>query len=104
MESYAWPGNIRQLNNVIRVAIALMDDDESLITESHLPEELFETTIQPKHPDKTASTSATGKGSLEEIGRLAALNALETAGGNVSAAARLLGVSRNTLYRKLGRL
>lgn len=104
MESYAWPGNIRQLNNVIRVAIALMDDDESRITESHLPEELFETTIQPKHPDKTASTSATGKGSLEEIGRLAALNALETAGGNVSAAARLLGVSRNTLYRKLGRL
>jgi transcriptional regulator of acetoin/glycerol metabolism len=41
---------------------------------------------------------------MEEIGRHAAQNALETAGGNISAAARLLGVSRNTLYRKLGRL
>jgi transcriptional regulator of acetoin/glycerol metabolism len=41
---------------------------------------------------------------MEEIGRQAAQNALETAGGNISAAARLLGVSRNTLYRKLGRL
>ena len=109
MEAYAWPGNIRQLNNVIRVAIALMDDDESLITESHLPEELFETPIQLKHPDilsgaSVQSGNALANGSLEEIGRQAAQNALEAAGGNISAAARLLGVSRNTLYRKLGRL
>lgn len=109
MEAYAWPGNIRQLNNVIRVAIALMDDDESLITESHLPEELFETPIQLKHPDilsgaSVQSSNALANGSLEEIGRQAAQNALEAAGGNISAAARLLGVSRNTLYRKLGRL
>ena len=43
MEKYDWPGNIRQLFNVIRVAIALLDEGETLITESHLPEELFET-------------------------------------------------------------
>jgi transcriptional regulator of acetoin/glycerol metabolism len=103
MEAYAWPGNIRQLNNVIRVAIALMDDDENLITESHLPEELFESPIQPL-VQKTAIGAVPGAGSMDEISRQAAQNALEAAGGNVSAAARLLGVSRNTLYRKLGRL
>ena len=116
-EAYAWPGNIRQLNNVIRVAIALMEDDETLISESHLPEELFETPANPKAaelascriPAWSANPAAPAAGvpggtSLGEMGRQAAQNALEAAGGNVSAAARLLGVSRNTLYRKLGRL
>ena len=105
MEAYAWPGNIRQLNNVICVAIALMDDDETMITECHLPEELFETPIQPRMQEaRLGGINIPANGSMEEIGRHAAQNALETAGGNVSAAARLLGVSRNTLYRKLGRL
>jgi transcriptional regulator of acetoin/glycerol metabolism len=110
MEKYNWPGNIRQLFNVIRVAIALLDDGETLITESHLPEELFET-----NPFSGSSTSAAtsdpwaaaplenSAGSLEEIGRQAALRTLEAAGGNISAAARQLGISRNTLYRKLGK-
>jgi transcriptional regulator of acetoin/glycerol metabolism len=111
IERHAWPGNIRQLNNVIRVAIALLDDGESQITEEHLPEELFE------QPPLSACTPATGAvpaaaralpplagASLDEIGRQAALRALEATGGNVSAAARQLGISRNTLYRKLGRL
>ena len=112
LEDYSWPGNIRQLNNVIRVAIALMDDGETLITEHHLPEELFETPLfeaptQPQFsnsPTSLAKMESGNTGSLEEIGRQAAQNALEAASGNVSAAARLLGVSRNTLYRKLGRL
>jgi transcriptional regulator of acetoin/glycerol metabolism len=116
-EAYAWPGNIRQLNNVIRVAIALMEDDETLISESHLPEELFETPANPKAADMAScrlpawpanpaapAAGVPGGTSLGEMGRQAAQNALEAAGGNVSAAARLLGVSRNTLYRKLGRL
>jgi len=108
IERYDWPGNIRQLFNVIRVAIALLDDGENLICECHLPEELFE--AEPPMP--TACTGAQwaaapldqGSGSLEEIGRQVAQRALEAAGGNVSAAARQLGISRNTLYRKLGRL
>ena len=110
---YAWPGNIRQLFNVIRVAIALLDDEETLITESHLPEELFEVPLQTT--PSLASQQERGAwqaapldggvaGSLEEIGRQAAQRALELAGGNISAAARQLGISRNTLYRKLGKL
>jgi transcriptional regulator of acetoin/glycerol metabolism len=114
MELYSWPGNIRQLNNVIRVAIALLDDDEDTITDAHLPEEMFESSMAGKPgpcrvPDSVAGSAASEQPavgsarSLEEIGRQAALRALDAAGGNISAAARQLGISRNTLYRKLGR-
>ncbi len=109
IEGYAWPGNIRQLFNVIRVAIALLDDDETLIGETHLPEELFEAspfsrgTPAPTH-DPWAAAPLDGSNSLDAISRQAAMRALEAAGGNISSAARQLGISRNTLYRKLGRM
>ena len=109
---------------MIRVAVALLDDDESLITEAHLPEEFFETpaacplppcgsgalglAAMPAAGAATVPTPgeapATGATSLDEIGRQAAQRALTAAGGNVSLAARQLGISRNTLYRKLGRM
>jgi len=109
--NYPWPGNIRQLFNVIRVAVALLDDDESLITEAHLPEEFFEIPDTGVCPPAIAPLAATAlpvpagtPASLDEIGRQAAQQALAAAAGNVSLAARQLGISRNTLYRKLGRM
>lgn len=108
IEGYAWPGNIRQLFNVIRVTIALLDDDEDCIHESHLPEDLFEAPMaDTRHGGETQWAAApleNQMGSLEEISRQLAQRALDQANGNVSAAARQLGISRNTLYRKLGRL
>jgi sigma-54 dependent transcriptional regulator, acetoin dehydrogenase operon transcriptional activator AcoR len=112
-ERYDWPGNIRQLNNVIRVAIALLDDDEDTIGEAQLPEELLEEApvigISHAHAVPAITTAAMSRASddttsLEEIKRHAVMRTLEAQGGNISAAARMLGVSRNTLYRKLGRL
>ena len=108
IEGYGWPGNIRQLFNVIRVAIALLDDDETLITETHLPEELFEVPLAAPAVatpafDPWAAAPLEGQNSLDAISRQAAQRAVEAAGGNISSAARQLGISRNTLYRKLGR-
>jgi transcriptional regulator of acetoin/glycerol metabolism len=102
IEGYAWPGNIRQLYNAIRVAIALMDDDETQIDIHHLPEELFEEApiARPANPSENSSPATNA--SLDQLGRQAARDALAACGGNYSAAARRLGISRNTLYRKLG--
>lgn len=110
--AYRWPGNIRQLHNALRVAIALLDEGDELITEQHLPEELLEgplplpvqVTNGGDTPTWLTEPQVTGTTSLEEISRQAALRAMEAAGGNISAAARRLGISRNTLYRKLGKL
>ncbi|WP_374266772.1 sigma-54-dependent Fis family transcriptional regulator [Zoogloea sp.] len=115
---YRWPGNIRQLGNVIKVAIALLDDDEEIIETWHLPDDVFEE-IESLAPAAAgapraletaagvdaapAAGGAAAFGRLEEIERDMIQRTLEAENGNISAAARRLGISRNTLYRKLGR-
>ena len=115
----SWPGNIRQLNNVIKVAIALLDDDEEIIETWHLPDDIFEEISEITHQVAAPSlmngsaracvaapvgaSAAGGMGSLEEIEREMIQRTLEAENGNISSAARRLGISRNTLYRKLGR-
>ncbi|HEX6829002.1 MAG TPA: sigma-54-dependent Fis family transcriptional regulator [Burkholderiales bacterium] len=108
---YPWPGNIRQLSYVIRAALALVGEDEEIMCH-HLPDDFLED-IAALNAERSAVEQATGLpgagpievcGNLEEIELQAIRKALDDNGGNVSAAARQLGISRNTLYRKLGRL
>ena len=109
LESYHWPGNIRQLFNVVRVAVTLRDVGESEIGIHHLPDEVLETQRLPLATariisvDQWNSAATDSPDSLDQIERKAVQRALDAAGGNISAAARTLGVSRNTLYRILGK-
>ena len=107
IEAYRWPGNIRQLFNVVRVAIALLDAHETEVLPEHLPEELLEVSPLPEETALPAMAARMGAVSQERtlhaIGREAVEQALAACGGNLSEAARRLGVSRNTLYRKLGK-
>ena len=98
---YAWPGNLRQLDNAIRIACALVDDDETVITWRHLPDDLFAElrTSGPDHPDLDAPAT----GNLRVLADTVIGQAVRTSGGNMSEAARRLGISRNTLYRRLKR-
>lgn len=97
MASFNWPGNLRQLSHVLRTAVALMDPHESQINWIHLPDDLIrdiQNQAQQQTPDGPAQN-------LHELSIKAIQQALENARGNVSAAARQLGISRQTLYRKL---
>jgi transcriptional regulator with PAS, ATPase and Fis domain len=93
LRSYPWPGNVRELENVMRRVAALHTDDRDVSATSLLP---FLTTgaTQP------AGASALGTG--DERSRIIA--AYQEAGGNKSRLAKLLGVSRKTLYARLKRL
>lgn len=95
LNAYAWPGNLRQLGQVLRTAVALLDEDERLIGCSHMPDD-FLTPLE-----RIRTLSGTAATNLQEVSMRAIHQALENARGNVSAAARLLGISRQTLYRKL---
>ena len=111
LEAYAWPGNIRQLQNVLEVALALLDEDEDCILPAHLPEDVVHgaddapvarlaTRVPMANP---AEALARGRGRRpKDLDDATIRAALERFDGNLSAAARHLGVARNTLYRRMG--
>jgi sigma-54 dependent transcriptional regulator, acetoin dehydrogenase operon transcriptional activator AcoR len=103
---YSWPGNIRQLRNVLRTASALCR--EGVIRASNLPQELLDTEPRPAplaapHAESAAAPPSDGSPSaaLREAECAALLRELERMRWNISRTADALGISRNTLYRKI---
>ena len=99
--SYAWPGNVRQLRNVIE-SMVVVDCDEILDVDD-LPLEL--------EPDSPATPIAQGEAPvgiaalvgrpLEEVEKIFIAETLKLTGGNREQAADLLGIGERTLYRKI---
>lgn len=119
---HAWPGNVRQLSNLLRTAI-VMAEGEGAICRDHLPDDFLDDVKQglatrtyvaqvspaeagaavPPAPTfaPSAEPAEASGGRLQDVALQAIREALARNGGNTSAAARELGVSRSTLYRKL---
>jgi two-component system response regulator HydG len=93
LEAFNWPGNVRQLANVIERAVVLTP--EGFIDLDNLPQEVTETPPRQKLFQIPLGTP------LDEIDRLVILETLRITGGNKTKAARLLGISPRTIYRKL---
>jgi transcriptional regulator of acetoin/glycerol metabolism len=132
---YAWPGNIRQLHNLLRTAVVMVGCEGDIRPE-HLPDDfLEELSHQPVQANPTAPTTpvrlptpilggielptgpvvlpedalalaataaapADPRQRLQDVALAAMTQMLRLHNGNVSAAAKALGVSRNTIYRK----
>ncbi|HEY9010974.1 MAG TPA: sigma 54-interacting transcriptional regulator, partial [Devosia sp.] len=90
MRQYDWPGNIRELKNVLRTAAALAPAYGTIGLD-----------LLPAALTRSCSYAGSEAG-LELVKRDAARKAVSEAGGNHSAAARALGISRTTLYKYLG--
>jgi transcriptional regulator of acetoin/glycerol metabolism len=99
--AHAWPGNLRQLANALRTACALLDADERSIGWRHLPDDLAEELRQPARP--VADAPPPGGENLQALSEAAMARAIVASHGNMSEAARRLGISRNTLYRRMRR-
>jgi len=91
--SYDWPGNVRELRNVLERCLIL--SESSLILPNSLPREL----VNNFHYDSETHTNKCL--SLKELERLHIQNVLNLFAGNISEAAKALGISRKTLYRKI---
>ncbi len=87
--SYHWPGNVRELKHAVEHAFVHCRGEQ--ITKDHLPRELFEESF---FEDEESNKST-------DVNRAKILEALKRALGNRTKAARLLGISRRTLYRKI---
>jgi transcriptional regulator of acetoin/glycerol metabolism len=100
MALHSWPGNLRQLSNVLRAASAMLDPHEQYIEWHHLPDDIAHDLRQTEIQGAQDTPNLTGK-NLQAMTMDAMQRALADSKGNVSQAARQLGISRQTLYRKL---
>jgi DNA-binding NtrC family response regulator len=93
---YPFPGNIRELESLIESAAAISVDNPQVISETDL-----KPLLSSPVPENIATAAAHGPVSMEQMERLTIQQALRMSDGNRTKAASLLGISRDTLYRKL---
>jgi DNA-binding NtrC family response regulator len=95
MESYPWPGNVREVKNVIHRAVVMCSG--SILMPEHLPERIRS---GPKESQKITIPVGT---SLSDCEKRIIIHTLKFTGGNRRRAAQVLGISRRALYNKLER-
>jgi len=93
---YDWPGNIRELENVVERSVVLMMGEYVSIQE-------FPPALSKGENERPTVGNDFANMTLEEIEHNAIINALEITGGNKSEAARRLGITRKTLHSKIQR-
>jgi two-component system response regulator AtoC len=113
LESYDWPGNVREFAHAMQSAVMLSDGDRLCV--HNLPEHLWhqnvaggdKTADEPVFEEPEVGAAQPARFSLDEVinkaSKTALLRALREAGGNCHRAAQLLGVSRYTVYRMIAR-
>jgi two-component system response regulator AtoC len=95
LEGQRWPGNVRELQNFVERLVVLAPPGD-LIDEAAVQKELSRSGLEVKAPAPDSLPER-----RKDAERQAVEEALQKAGGNRSVAARILGVSRRTLYNKL---
>jgi len=96
--AYDWPGNVRELSNCMERAVALARDGQ--IRPEYLPEKV---SAARAGPEIGAPLDPAELPTLEEVERRYLHHVMTTLGGNKTRAARVLGLDRKPLYRKLAR-
>ena len=97
---YDWPGNVRELENVLERSVNLMDEVGDILPE-HLPPTMRRPATKPALSNQEETKELAGI--MEEAEKQAIYKALETAGGNRSQAAKILGIHRSGFYQKLSK-
>jgi transcriptional regulator with PAS, ATPase and Fis domain len=90
LRNWSWPGNVRELENAIEYAYCISESSD--ILPEHLPHKISKGMTE---------NNQNGVMSLKQAEIIAVKNALEHTGGNVTQAAKILGIGRNTLYDKI---
>ena len=103
LEAYWWPGNIRQLENVIERAINLVEKEKA-ITLEQLPEDIVHVLPRAKNTAIESEASALPARkplNMKETEKILIIEALRKTNGNMTKAAAFLEMNLRTLYRKL---
>ncbi len=96
--SFDWPGNVRQLRNVIESMVVV--DDDGVLSLNDLPDELADESDAPSESPAASFGGLVGK-PLAEVEKYFISETLNLVGGNREEAAQMLGIGQRTLYRKI---
>jgi PAS domain S-box-containing protein len=96
---YSWPGNVRELRNVLERSLMLSDEGRLVLD---IPE--GKDTVPDSGMRVSLVSGQTLKDSLDQVTRFLLMEALQKSEGNAKQAARLLGISRDSIYRHFRRL
>ncbi len=103
---HSWPGNVRQLQNAIAYAVCMCE--EGSILPEHLPKELVDKCLtptllehQPCEGAEGSEKEGDGNLSMKDIEKMMIKKALDSTNNHIRAAARVLGISKSTIYRKI---
>jgi transcriptional regulator of acetoin/glycerol metabolism len=110
LQQYNWPGNVREFQNIIERVVNIANGQS--IGPEHLPEEILNPHFQGSMPENKTmvknkmivSERIKIKELLDEIERQEIIGKLLDHNGNISSTAREMGISRNSLYKKMKRL
>ncbi len=94
LKSHNWPGNVRQLENVIERTVAIAEDNATM------DEQALSFAFTNSNISDFADSAVSRMASLEEVERLYIMKVLEYTGGHRSRAAEILGINRKTLLMK----
>ncbi len=101
LQAYQWPGNVRQLRNVIEWLLIMAPDDARPINSSMLPSEIFSNTPATLASIDTDIMSMPLREAREVFERKYLRAQISRFGGNISRAAQFIGMERSALHRKL---
>ena len=97
LEDYSWPGNVRQLRNIVEKMVVLSPGGK--LTLEDVPVEILDGGETP--PPAKEAVPGQAQPSLADAERAKILSVLKAAGGNKTKAAEMLGISRRTIQRKM---
>lgn len=100
LQANDWPGNVRQLEHAIECAINFADDDEEIAIH-HFPKYLRHVTQDMIRPEKIASLQSQLDDDIQNLERSKIMSILEQEKGNITETARILGISRQSLYYRM---
>jgi transcriptional regulator of acetoin/glycerol metabolism len=101
LERHRWPGNLRQLRSVLRTAAVMAGPGGEILLE-HLADDFMDDLDPAIAGTEAACNDSAPALALDQMELQLIQRTLAAHGGNTSATARALGISRNTIYRKLG--
>ena len=100
-QSYNWPGNVRQLEHAIECAITLISSDETEITIEHIPEYMKVTSTIKEEPLTRKFGFSPLDSEIEKVEKNKIITVLEDTKDNISLAARLMNISRQSLHYRM---